>query len=95
MPFLQCDYYCMTYKLLNPLAYALIGLISYVTLQIVSCSVNSISEVLYICTDFGLIHIIFDDRACLICDFSFSNGVRNRRIFLFFNLHHSGSSTEE
>jgi hypothetical protein len=27
MPFLQCDYYCMTYKLLNPLAHALIGLI--------------------------------------------------------------------
>jgi hypothetical protein len=27
MPFLQCDYYCMTFKLLNQLAHALTGLI--------------------------------------------------------------------
>jgi hypothetical protein len=26
-PFLQCDYCCMTYKLLNPMAHALIGLV--------------------------------------------------------------------
>jgi hypothetical protein len=65
------------------LEHALIGFIPYVTLPIVSCSLNSISEVLYICTDFGLIHIIFDDQASLICDFSFSSGVPNRIIFLF------------